>query len=119
MTKPKPKSKERPKHVEFRAYANLAPGAKDARLGGDKDRVPGTVAGHIGQAQQLAGDSYIEVADKRTYFERNDPFALSLWLRIDRKAARPITSGARASGTVTGGVSLLLTAPTNALHSCR
>ena len=48
--------------------ANLAPGAKERRLGGDKDRVPKTVPGHIGQAQQLVGDSHIEVADKRTLF---------------------------------------------------
>jgi len=87
MTKPKPDSKERPKRVEYRAYANLAPGAKDGRLGGDKDRVPKSVPGHIGQGHQLVGDSHIEVADKRTYFERNDPFALSLWIRIDRKGA--------------------------------
>ena len=87
MTKPKPGSKERPKRVEYRAYANLAPGAKDARLGGDKDRVPKSVPGHAGQAQQLAGDSFIEIDDKRTYFERNHPFALALWLRIDRKGA--------------------------------
>ena len=38
-------------------------------------------------AQQLVGDSQIEISDKRIYFERNDPFALSLWLRIDRKGA--------------------------------
>jgi hypothetical protein len=87
MTKPKPEAKERPKRVEYRAYANLAPGTKDARLGGDKDRVPKVVAGHVGSGQQLVGDSYIEIADKRAYFERNDPFALSLWMRIDRKAA--------------------------------
>jgi hypothetical protein len=87
MTKPKPESKERPKRVEYRAYANLVSGVKDARLGGDKDRVPKSVPGHVGQAQQLAGDSHIEIADKRTYFERNDPFALSLWMRIDRKGA--------------------------------
>jgi hypothetical protein len=101
MTKPQPKSKERPKRVEYRAYANRAPGAKDARLGGDKDRVPMPVAGHIGQAQQLVGDSYIEIADKRAYFERNDPFALSLWLRIDRKGASgPLVtrSGGLANG---------------------
>ena len=49
--------------------------------------MPRTVPGHVGQAQQLVGDSHIEAKDKRTYFERNDPFALSLWLRIDRKGA--------------------------------
>jgi hypothetical protein len=87
MTKPKPDSKERPKRVEYRAYANLAPGAKDARLGGDKDRVPKRVAGQIGEGHQLVGDSYIEIADKRAYFERNDAFALSLWMRIERKGA--------------------------------
>jgi hypothetical protein len=87
MTKPEPKSKERPKRVEFRAFANLAPGATDARLGGDKDRVPRTVPGHAGQAQQLVGDSHIEAKDKRTYFERSNPFAISLWMRIDRKGA--------------------------------
>jgi hypothetical protein len=87
MTKPDPKSKERPKRVEYRAYANLAPGAKAARLGGDMDRVPRVVPGQVGRAQQLVGDSQIEISDKRIYFERNDPFALSLWLRIDRKGA--------------------------------
>jgi hypothetical protein len=87
MTKPDPKSKERPKRVEYRAFANLAARAKEARLGGDKDRVPRTVPGHIGQAQQLVGDSHIEAKDPRTYFERNHPFAIGLWMRIDRKGA--------------------------------
>ncbi len=87
MTKPDPKSKERPKRVEYRAYKNLAAGAKDARLGGDKDRIPRTVPGHVGQAQQLVGDSHIEAMDKRTYFERNHPFTIGVWMRIDRKGA--------------------------------
>jgi Protein of unknown function (DUF1553)/Protein of unknown function (DUF1549)/Concanavalin A-like lectin/glucanases superfamily/Planctomycete cytochrome C len=87
MTKPEPGSKEKPERIEYRAYENLAPGAKSARLGGDKDRVPRTVAGHVGRAQELVGDSHIEAKDTRTYFERNDAFAISLWLRIDRKGA--------------------------------
>ena len=88
MTKPDPKSKERPKRVEYRAYANLAPGAKDCaawRRQGSSAQAP--CLDIVGQAQQLVGDSQIEISDKRTYFERNDPFALSLWLRIDRKGA--------------------------------
>jgi len=109
MTKPDPKSKERPKRVEYRAYANLAKGATSARLGGDKDRVPRTVPGHLGQAQQLVGDSHIEAKDKRTYFDRNDPFSLSLWLRIDRKGiAGPLVT--RSGGLFDGnrGYEILL-----------
>jgi hypothetical protein len=101
MTKPKPESKERPKRVEYRAYANLAPGAPDARLGGDKDRVPKVVPGRIAQAQRLVGDSHIQVADKRAYFERSDPFALSLWMRLDRKdASGPLLT--RSGGVFNG-----------------
>ncbi len=101
MTKPKPDSKERPKRVQYRAYANLASGAKDARLGGDKDRVPKSVPGYLGKAHQLVGDSHIEIADKRTYFERNDPFALSLWVRIDRAdASGPLLT--RSGGVFNG-----------------
>ncbi len=101
MSRPEKGSKERPKRVEYRAFENLAPGAKEARLGGDKDRVPRTVPGRVGQAQQLVGDSHIEAKDKRTYFERTEPFALGLWLRIDRKgAAGPLVT--RSGGLFDG-----------------
>ena len=55
MTKPKPGQERR--SARDRAYANIARGATDARIGGDKDRAPESVPGQIGQAQRLVGDS--------------------------------------------------------------
>ena len=65
-------------------FANLVPGKKPATLEGDKDRVPKTVPGHSGNAQLLVGDSHIDLGNKTGLFERNDPFSLSLWFRIER-----------------------------------
>ena len=100
MTKPKPDSKERPKPVQSRVHQprNRRQGR---RLGGDKDRVPKSVPGSLGKAHRLVGDSHIEIADKRTYFERNDPFALSLWVRsIEADTSGPLLT--RSGGVFDG-----------------
>ncbi|MEX2594176.1 MAG: DUF1553 domain-containing protein [Anditalea sp.] len=37
--------------------------------------------GKFGKAVKLVGDSYIDLGDDIGYFERNEPFAISIWLR--------------------------------------
>ena len=79
-----PKTHELSKPDVKVTFVNLVPGKKPATLEGDKDRVPKTVPGHTGNAQLLVGDSHIDLGSKTGLFERNDPFSLSLWFRIER-----------------------------------
>jgi hypothetical protein len=65
------------------SFSNLVPWKKPATLEGDKDRIPKTVPGHVGSAQLLVGDSHIDLADRVGQFERNEPFSLSLWFRLE------------------------------------
>jgi hypothetical protein len=93
MTKPDPKSGVKPKLEPIVTFVNAAaPGVKKkrGRLGGDRDRIPTVVPGRIGQALTLPGDSYISIGEKPyAFFERNQPFSLGIWLRIEQ----PGTSG--------------------------
>jgi hypothetical protein len=75
---PKPR-----KLIPRRFFADAVAGRKPATLGGDKDRVPQTVPGRYGAAQRLVGDSYIDLGKGTAQFERNQPFAVSLWFRIE------------------------------------
>jgi hypothetical protein len=69
-------------------FANLADPGHPAALGGDEDRVPKTVVGKVGQAQTLVGDSDIGVDPKLAAFERNQPFSLGLWIRVEKEGAK-------------------------------
>lgn len=83
-----------------KTFANLAPGGV-AYLGGDEDRAPKTVAGRIGGAQQLRGDSEIKAPDEIGFFDRHQPFSVAAWFRIDVKGtAGPLItrSGSFANG---------------------
>jgi hypothetical protein len=86
---------------------------------GDIDRPTKTVPGKVGDAQQLVGDSFVEAGKKVGLFERNEPFSVSLWVRVDRAStAGPllVRSGAvmnglrgyevllRADGTLSAGL---------------
>ena len=113
------KKGERPTTKKLLRFANSADPRHPATLGGDEDRVPVTVAGRIGRAQRLVGDSDIGLGDKIAFFERNQPFSLGLWFRIEKPgAAGPLVTRSggifngnrgyeiilRADGTFTAGL---------------
>ena len=58
--------------------------AKERGRVGDVDRPTTTVPGKFDLAQQIAGDSYLEAGKKVAFFERNEPFTVSFWARVDR-----------------------------------
>ena len=63
-------------------FANLADPSKPADMvviQQDKELV--MVEGKFGQAIQLVGDSYVDLGEDIGYFERNEPFAISLWFK--------------------------------------
>jgi len=67
-------------------FANRAQPSDPGYLGGDLDRLPETVPGRVGGAQRLAGDSHIGLSDEGVaFFERNEPFSLAFWLRIEEE----------------------------------
>jgi Protein of unknown function (DUF1549)/Protein of unknown function (DUF1553)/Concanavalin A-like lectin/glucanases superfamily/Planctomycete cytochrome C len=112
MERPKTEPKEPPKPPEeVVAYENLATPRQRATAGGDKDKRPQQVPGRFGNALRLPGDSYITIGKEFAYFERNQPFSLSLWVRLDKEG----TSGpliARSGGVMNGnrGYEILLRA---------
>ncbi len=112
MERPKADPKGPPKSPqEVVAYANLATPRQRGTAGGDKDKRPETVPGRFGNAQRLPGDSYITIGKDFAYFERNQPFSLSLWVRIDKEGtAGPLI--ARSGGLANGnrGYEILLRA---------
>ena len=76
--------------------------AKERGRVGDVDRPTKTVAGKVGEAQQLVGDSFIEAGKKVAFFERNEPFSVGLWVRVDRAGtAGPLLA---RSGAVMNGL---------------
>jgi len=93
-----------PKPVEPReivTYENRVNRAQRATAGGDKDRRPEPVAGRFGGGFRLPGDSYITLGDKFAFFERNEPFSLSLWVRLDKPGVHgPLI--ARSGGVMNG-----------------
>jgi hypothetical protein len=84
LQKGDPKKHERSKQIPIVRFDNAANPREYAKLGGDKDRAPVTVGGRIGGAQQLRGDSQIQFKPEFAFFERNEPFSLGIWLRIDK-----------------------------------
>jgi hypothetical protein len=78
-----PKTHELGKPDVHVTFSNLVAGKKPATLEGDKDRMPKTVPGHVGSAQLLVGDSHIDLGDTVGQFERNEPFSVSLWFRLE------------------------------------
>jgi hypothetical protein len=85
----------------MQTFANGVTPSSPAYLGGDQDRAPVTVAGRIGGAQQLRGDSEIKAHGDVGFFDRHQPFSLAIWTRVDVKGtAGPLItrSGSFANG---------------------
>jgi hypothetical protein len=95
-----PKSTAPRKPDEIYTFANLATPGQRGRAGGDKDKRPETVPGRIGQAQRLPGDSYISVGKAFAYFERNQPFSIGVWVKIEAPTSGPLVT--RSGGLFNG-----------------
>lgn len=48
---------------------------------GDIDKLPTQVEGKFGNALRLQGDGWLDMGEDRYYFERNEPFSISLWFK--------------------------------------
>lgn len=84
-----------------KTFANRVNPSKPAVLDGDQDRVPQTVEGRFGKAQRLVGESAIDVGADVGVFERNEPFSISLWLRLEKDSLEgPVFS--RSGGLFNG-----------------
>ena len=101
MTKGNPEKGIAPKKKKTLKFANRADPKNGAELGGDEDRVPETVPGRIGNGQRLAGDSHITLGEGVAFFDRNEPFSLALWFRVDKEGtAGPLVT--RSGGPFDG-----------------
>jgi hypothetical protein len=95
--KPRKPGDPAPKPSELLVFANLVDAKERGRVG-DKDRPTRTVAGKFGEAAQIVGDSFIVAGREVGIFERNQPFSVGLWVRVDKAGtAGPLL-------TRTGGV---------------
>ena len=101
MPKADPKRTKPAEPREIVSYENLANRTQRGTAGGDKDRRPEKVAGRFGSGFRLPGDSYINVGQKLAYFERNQPFSLSVWVRLDKPGVQgPLVT--RSGGVMNG-----------------
>jgi hypothetical protein len=78
---PPPAERKPPKPVL--TFLNTVDAKERGRVG-DVDRPTKTVPGKVGLAQQIAGDSFLEAGKKIAFFERNEPFTIGFWFRVDR-----------------------------------
>ena len=62
---------------------------KDAAgsIQGDRERPPNVVEGKFGMALELNGESWFDAGKDRYYFERNQPFSLSVWFKTRSDSA--------------------------------
>ena len=60
---------------------------------GDKDKLPLTMPGPFNAAMKLRGDGWLDMGRDHYYFERNEPFTISIWLNVvDDRVAGPLFS---------------------------
>jgi len=70
---------DNPVENEFR---NLAAPKQPAKMVvNQQDKEPEIVDGKFGKAVRLVGDSYVDMGKEVGYFERNEPFTISLWYK--------------------------------------
>jgi hypothetical protein len=61
-------------------FSNLASPKQPAEMVvSQQDKEPEIVDGKFGKALRLVGDSYVDMGKEIGFFERNDPFSISLW----------------------------------------
>jgi hypothetical protein len=108
--KPDPKKKKEkkakpeppPKPEKIYTFVNATTPKMRGKFAGDKDRLPTTIPGKVGNAQTLLGDGFINIGERPfAYFDRHQPFSFGLWFRIEK----PGTSGplvTRSGGVMNG-----------------
>ncbi len=63
-------------------FRNLAAPKQPATMVvSQQDKEPEIVDGKFGKALRLVGDSYVDMGKEIGYFERNEPFSISLWYK--------------------------------------
>ncbi|WKN41215.1 DUF1553 domain-containing protein [Tunicatimonas pelagia] len=63
-------------------FRNLAAPKQPATMVvSQQDKEPEIVDGKFGKAVRLVGDSYVDMGEEIGYFERNEPFSISLWYK--------------------------------------
>jgi hypothetical protein len=103
MERPKvdPKNPKPQAPREIVSYENVANRLQRATAGGDKDKRPQPVPGRFGGGLRLPGDSYINFGKEFAFFERNQPFSLSVWVRLDKPGVHgPLVT--RSGGVMMG-----------------
>ena len=110
--KPQTPATPQPKPPEpILVLANVVDAKERGRVG-DNDRPTKTVPGKVGDAQQLRRRQlHRRPARSSRFFERNEPFSVGLWVRLDRAGtAGPLI--ARSGGVMNGhrGYEMLLRA---------
>ncbi len=64
-------------------FNNLADKKKPANMVvKQKEKEADIVEGKFNKALELLGDSYVDVGNEVGYFERNEPFTISLWVKL-------------------------------------
>ncbi|WP_128548682.1 DUF1553 domain-containing protein [Larkinella soli] len=96
-----PKTREELAKDPRNAFWNQVNDTLPARLGGDPESLPYQIAGKVGKARFLPGDSYIELPRKLGVFERTQPFTISSWLNVRKPGLEGMLMG-RSDGPFDG-----------------
>ena len=63
-------------------FENRAQADKEGYFFGDTDKLPLVDEGRFGSALVMQGDGYLDMGGDRYYFDRNESFSISLWLKL-------------------------------------
>ncbi|UZR99344.1 DUF1553 domain-containing protein [Chondrinema litorale] len=94
---------------ENRMLLNKADKKEPAKLAGAIEDLPIQTEGKSGKGLELKGDSHIDFGRRIGFFEKNEPFSISLWVKILKEGVHgPIIT--RSGGLMNGnrGFDLLL-----------
>ena len=98
---------DKPVEDKFENVANRKLPAK--MVVNQQDQAPEIVEGKFGKALRLVGDSYVDLGEDIAFYERNEPFTVSLWFKLLKDSVEgPIFS--RSGGLFNGnrGYDLML-----------
>jgi hypothetical protein len=84
-----------------KTFPNLVNTKHSGGVGGDTDKLPEIVDGIFGKGRAVNGDGNIEIGNQVGFFERHEPFTISLWVKLQKKGIRgPVFS--RSNGLDNG-----------------
>ncbi len=63
-------------------FENRVDADRDGFFFGDTDKLPFVEAGRFDSVLVMRGDGYLDMGGDRYYFERNESFSISLWLKL-------------------------------------